>query len=113
VPLRAARWRRGVRGAGIRWTIERGFEAAKSAVGLDHDEVRSWTGWYRHMTLARWALALLAVLRAGAIAMEAFKNHLERAHQILAWSHWRRRHQLLAQPEHDKRRGARPEPLAA
>jgi SRSO17 transposase len=65
-----------VRVAGMRWTIESCFEAAKSEVGLDHYEVRSWTGWYRHMTLAMWALALLAVLRAGAIAVEAFKKSL-------------------------------------
>jgi SRSO17 transposase len=31
--------------AGSRWTIEGGFEEAKGAVGLDHDEVRSWTAW--------------------------------------------------------------------
>ena len=65
-----------VRVAGTRWTIESGFEAAKSEVGLDHYEVRSWTGWYRHITLAMWALALLTVLRAGAIAVEAFKKKL-------------------------------------
>jgi SRSO17 transposase len=65
-----------VRVAGTRWTIESGFEAAKSEVGLDHYEVRSWTGWYRHITLAMWALALLTVLRAGAIAVEALKKSL-------------------------------------
>jgi SRSO17 transposase len=64
-----------VRGAGIRWTLESGFEAAKGEVGLDHSEVRSWTGWYRHITLAMWALALLVVLRAGAIALEAFQKN--------------------------------------
>lgn len=53
-----------VQGAGPRWTIESCFEAAKGAVGLDHYEVRSGTGWYRPITLAMWALALLAVLRA-------------------------------------------------
>ncbi len=62
--------------AGRRWTIESSFEAAKGEVGLDHYEVRSWTGWYRHITLAMWALALLTVLRAGAIAVEAFKKSL-------------------------------------
>jgi SRSO17 transposase len=50
--------------AGTRWTIESGFEAAKGEVGLDHYEVRSWTGWYRHITLAMGAYALLAVVRA-------------------------------------------------
>jgi SRSO17 transposase len=63
-----------VRVAGTRWTIESCLEAAKGEVGLDHYEVRSWTGWYRHMTLAMWALALLTILRAGAMAMEAFKK---------------------------------------
>jgi len=33
-----------VRVAGTRWTIESCVEAAKNEVGLDHDEVRSWTG---------------------------------------------------------------------
>jgi SRSO17 transposase len=65
-----------VRVAGTRWTIESCFEAAKSEVGLDHYEVRGWTGWYRHITLAMWALALLTVLRAGAIAVEVFKKSL-------------------------------------
>jgi SRSO17 transposase len=50
--------------AGSRWTIERCFEEAKGEVGLDHYEVRRWTGWYRHITLAMWAYALLTVLRA-------------------------------------------------
>jgi SRSO17 transposase len=62
--------------AGTRWVIEQLLEAAKGEVGLDHYEVRSWTGWYRHMTLALWALALLTVLRAGAIALEALKKSL-------------------------------------
>jgi SRSO17 transposase len=65
-----------VRVAGSRWTIESGFEAAKGEVGLDHYEVRSWTGWYRHITLVMWAYALLTVLRAGAIAVEALKKSL-------------------------------------
>jgi SRSO17 transposase len=65
-----------VRVAGSRWTIESSFEAAKGEVGLDDYEVRSWTGWYRHITLAMWAYALLAVLRAGAMAIEALKKSL-------------------------------------
>jgi SRSO17 transposase len=63
-----------VRVAGMRWTIESGFETAQRAVGLDHAEVRSWTGWSRPITRAMWALALLTVLRAGAIAVEAVKK---------------------------------------
>jgi SRSO17 transposase len=65
-----------VRVAGTRWVIEQLFEAAKGEVGLDHYEVRSWTGWYRHITLAMWALALLAVMRAGTIAVEMLKKNL-------------------------------------
>jgi SRSO17 transposase len=53
-----------VRVAGQRWRIEQRFELAKGEVGLDHYEVRRWDGWYRHMTLAMFALAYLAVLRA-------------------------------------------------
>src|SRR5262245_643617 len=50
--------------AGQRWRVEQSFELAKGEVGLDHYEVRRWDGWYRHMTLAMFALAYLAVLRA-------------------------------------------------
>jgi SRSO17 transposase len=55
-----------VRVAGRRWTIEAGLEEAKGEVGLDHYEVRTWTGWYRHITLALLAHAVLVVLRAQA-----------------------------------------------
>jgi SRSO17 transposase len=48
------------RAAGSRWAIEDVFKLAKGQVGLDHYEVRSWAGWYRHITLALLALALLA-----------------------------------------------------
>src|SRR3954453_7363852 len=53
--------------AGSRWTIEACFEAAKGEVGLDEYEVRSWTGWHRHVTLALLAHAYLAVVRQHAI----------------------------------------------
>ena len=65
-----------VRVAGSRWTVESGFEEAKGEVGLDQYEVRSWTAWYRQITLAMWALALLLVMRAGTIAVEALKKSL-------------------------------------
>jgi len=48
-----------VRAAGSRWTIEKCFRASKGEVGLDHYEVRSYIGWYRHMTLCLLALAFL------------------------------------------------------
>jgi SRSO17 transposase len=56
--------------AGKRGTIESCFAAAKGDVGLDHYEVRSWTGWYRHITLAMWAYALLTMLRAAHLPAE-------------------------------------------
>src|SRR4051794_7667173 len=56
-----------VRVAGTRWTIEACFEAAKGEVGLDEYEVRSWTGWHRHVTLAMLAHAYLAVVREAAV----------------------------------------------
>lgn len=53
-----------VRVAGSRWAIEECFEQAKQETGLDEYEVRSWTGWYRHITLSMFAQAFLAVVRA-------------------------------------------------
>ena len=53
-----------VRVAGERWKIEQSFQTAKGECGLDHYEVRHWHGWYRHITLAMLAHAVLSVLRA-------------------------------------------------
>jgi len=55
-----------VQAAGRRWTIETAFEAAKQEAGLDEYEVRSWHGWYRHITLSLLAHAFLAATRASA-----------------------------------------------
>jgi SRSO17 transposase len=52
--------------AGTRWTIEGCLEEAKGEVGLADYEVRRWDGWYRHVTLALLAHAVLAVTRATA-----------------------------------------------
>lgn len=49
---------------GTRWTVEQCFEEGKGEVGLDEYEVRSWHGWYRHITLSMLSLALLTILRA-------------------------------------------------
>lgn len=80
-----------VRVAGKRWSVEESIQTAKGEVGLDHYEVRSWTGWYRHITLAMWAQSFLTVVRKetggeraspkkGAIvtqpsSLAAFKSH--------------------------------------
>ena len=52
-----------VRVAGTRWIIEDAFKEAKQEVGLDEYQVRRWTGWYRHITLALLVHAFLAVTR--------------------------------------------------
>jgi len=59
-----------VRVAGIRWAIEESFEDAKGTVGLDQYEVRTWTAWYRHITLALLAHAYLEVTRRAVNAAE-------------------------------------------
>ena len=57
--------------AGSRWRVEIAFEEAKGEVGLAHYEVRSWHGWYRHVTLSLFAHAFLAAIRAEGIDIEA------------------------------------------
>jgi SRSO17 transposase len=116
---------------GARWHIEEDFENAKD-LGLDHYEVRSFIGWYRHITLVLVALAYLT----GICATERFSTsppapsgpparpavlaltvpevrHLlaqliwpssSSACRVLAWSWWRRCHQSRAYFFHTKRR---------
>jgi SRSO17 transposase len=55
-----------IRVAGTRWAVEEGFQAAKSQAGLDHYQVRTWTAWHRHVTLAMLALAFLMACAARA-----------------------------------------------
>jgi len=75
-----------VRVAGTRWTVEESIQTAKGEVGLDHYEVRSFTGWYRHMSLAMWAQAFLSVIREEMGAEVAPKKGLpkQRTHSSLA-----------------------------
>jgi SRSO17 transposase len=116
VPLAAL-----VRIAGIRWAVEESFQAAKGQVGLDHYQVRTWKGWYRHITLAMLALAFLAALAASQpgtdeqhvpltmpeirrlLAVLILTRH-RRIEEILHWSQWRRRHQATARRCHYQRR---------
>ncbi len=64
-----------VQAIGARWHIEEDFETAKD-LGLDHYEVRSWTGWYRHITLCMLAHAFLTGIcaqeKATACALSTF-----------------------------------------
>jgi hypothetical protein len=120
-----------VQASGARWHIEEDFENAKD-LGLDHYEVRSFAGWYRHVTLVLVALAYLAGICAtercssvpsttlrspGPSAVLALTvpevHHLlarliwppsSSVRLVLAWSWWRRSHQRLASYYHTKRR---------
>lgn len=55
--------------AGVRWTVECGFQQGKGETGLDHYQVRRYQAWYRHVTLSMLAQAFLAVQRARAAAV--------------------------------------------
>ena len=52
--------------AGARWRIEECFAAAKNEAGLASYQVRDYTAWYRHITLAMLAHAYLSATRATA-----------------------------------------------
>jgi SRSO17 transposase len=114
-----------VRVAGIRWTVEESFQAAKGQVGLDEHQVRRWQSWHRFTTLALAALAILAICAADTspahehdqpAMIELTVNeirrlinvlHLQPRHSIthhLRWSNWRRRHQAQARRAHYARR---------
>jgi SRSO17 transposase len=56
-----------VKAIGARWHVEEVFETAKD-MGLDHYEVRTWTAWYRHITLVMLAHAFLTGICAKARA---------------------------------------------
>ncbi|MGQ4420184.1 IS701 family transposase, partial [Streptomyces sp. SAS_269] len=120
-----------VRVAGTRWCVEECFQAAKRQVGLDQYQVRHWTAWHRHITLAMLALAFLAALAVDAAQTRPAQpnrpargtdpidltapeiRHLFGAlltppktspSRLLHWSHWRRRHQAIARRCHYRRR---------
>jgi SRSO17 transposase len=120
--------------AGLRWTVEECFEVAKQEVGLDDYEVRSWHGWYRHITLAMLALAFLVAMRVkldaappqtgnGApsrsmvdLSVGEIRHLISRLllvagfafDAIFAWSFWRRMHQAVAKLCHWQGRGLCP-----
>ena len=35
--------------SGLRWAVEQCFEEGKTALGMDHYEVRTYAGWHHHM----------------------------------------------------------------
>ena len=69
--------------AGRRWAIEECFEVAKQEVGLADYEIRSWHGWYRHITLAMLALAFLASMR---VKLNAATSHKRGRRSLDLWS---------------------------
>src|SRR3954447_10009094 len=52
-----------VRLAKIRWRIKHDYRELKTALGLDHFEGRTFTGWHRHVTLVTAAQLFLTGLR--------------------------------------------------
>jgi hypothetical protein len=118
-----------VKAIGRRWPIEENFATAKD-LGLDHYQVRSFIGWYRHVTLVLLAHALLAVICAqDKRAVSTFSPVLPAQTEapltipevrhllghliwpspcsvtlVLAWSAWRRWHCGLACYYHTRRR---------
>jgi SRSO17 transposase len=120
--------------AGMRWPVEECFEVAKQEVGLDEYEVRSWHGWYRHITLAMLALAFLVAMRVKLnparprtgpevpsrprvdFSVCEIRRLISRLllvagialDEIFAWSFWRCTHQAVAKICHWKRRGLSP-----
>jgi SRSO17 transposase len=61
--------------AGRRWTVETCFKESKTEVGLDQYEVRSYEGWYKHITFSCIALALLTVLSSKSLDTKSFQQH--------------------------------------
>lgn len=112
-----------VRVAGVRGSIEECFQAARGQVGLDHYQVRNWTSWHRHITLAMLTLAFLTAVAADAAPKRSTGPHHPArssgptsltvpeirhlfttvfappaltAARLLHWSIWRRLHQATA-----------------
>lgn len=118
-----------VQAVGARWHIEEDLEATKD-LGLDQSEVRSYLGWYRHITLVLLACAFLVSLcvqdhvQQGSAEASSSGSPLvaltpsEVQHLlarliwplpasvplVCAWSHFRRRHQYWAGYYHRRRR---------
>jgi SRSO17 transposase len=111
-----------VRIAGRRWRVEESFQQSKELTGLDQHQVRRWDSHNRWVALVMWAYALLVAVTAAARARDPDHpgmvrhsvNEVRRLltaglptrppNQVMAWSHWRRRHQHRAQLSHYQHR---------
>jgi hypothetical protein len=106
--------------------VEERLQTGKGLCGLDQHQVRRWRCWYRWVTLAMLAHALLVVAAvtersyrpppSGLVPLTCNQvQHLFAAllarpvgdvgHR-LRWSVWRRRHQARARTCHYQRQGA-------
>lgn len=72
---------------GGRWTVEECFEIGKGEVGLDEYEMRSWQGWYRHITFCMVAMAFLVVLRLSSQTLENSSEDRENQFPQIPESH--------------------------
>lgn len=117
---------------GARWHIEEDLHLTKK-LGLDQYEVRSYLGWYRHITLVLLAAAFLLGLclpQTSAGPASAHDLGAEPPPELIpltpwevqhllarlifppptsppllcAWSYWRRHHQYIARSCHHRRR---------
>ena len=70
---------------GRRWAVEEDIATGKGQAGLDEYEVRSWHGWYRHITLSMAACAFLTRIK---VSQDVEKKTLQpisaRAHGSLS-----------------------------
>ncbi|SFT80629.1 hypothetical protein SAMN05660657_03204 [Geodermatophilus amargosae] len=116
--------------AGSRWRIEECFAAARNEAGLASYQVRDYTAWYRHITLAMLAHAYPSATRASAekggpaagseqlialtvLELRRLLNTLIRRPRLdldhaADWSWWRRRRQAQARAAHYRARGQAP-----
>lgn len=123
-----------VRVAGSRWKIEEGLEEAKGEVGLDQYEGRGLRAWYRFVTLALLAHAILVVVGAkapctgkksgaGRVSVRLSVAELRRLLHLLRepeeqrgtrlwWSRFRRSHQAKARACYKERRARQAPPVS-
>lgn len=112
-----------VRVAATRWAVEETFQSSKATVGLDQPQVRRWNSWYRYITLAMLAHAILTVItvheqakppaepdlipltvaEVRRLSAKLIANPARTINEDLATSRWRRRHQHRAKTSHYRR----------
>ena len=67
----------------MRWAIEQCFEETKSELGMDHYEIRKYSGWNHHILMCMlahfflWHLMITLGQRAPAITLPQMRTLLE------------------------------------